>query len=213
VSACACLKRLLERQGQRELSAAHLFAAGVPLAPSLDEKQMLARHCLDELGHFEQIAAVAEEAGAGDLMAATAKRVASLPIPGSWLEMVVVGVSYDSAVYFQLRAYAAAPDARVADLAVRVTADERDHLAAAEAALMDLAKAETEFSARLGSHVERWLPLALANFDGPDVEVPGCPDGPHLSLTANAEAKSGYLSSMARLFVPLGVPATRFSET
>lgn len=213
MSTCACIRRLLERLGQRELSAAHLFASGVPLAPTLDEKQMLARHCLDELGHFEHVAAVAEEHGTSDLLSVISKRTGLLPIPSSWFEMVVVSISFDRAVYFQLRAYALAPDERVAQLAVRITADEQEHLAAAQMALTDLVEREADFSAELNRHIERWLPLALACFDGAEADDPACPSGPHVSESANRQARSNYLSSLADALVPLGVPRARFTES
>ena len=206
--ACACLQALLERQGYRELAAVQLFSSGVALAPTLDEKQMLARHCLDELEHFEIIATLLEEQGGGDLMSRVSPRVAELPSPETWLEMVVVGILFDRAVYYQLRAYAAAPDARVAELAVRVIADEQEHIAASQAALRDLGKREPDFVHRLSTAVDRWLPTSLACFD--DEALPACPAGPHVSSEARDVALRTYRESLAELLGPQGVSPERF---
>lgn len=207
-ASCGCFEALLERQGYRELAAAHLFSSGVALAPALDEKQMLARHCLDELEHFEAISAALDELTGADLMTRVAPRVAELPRPESWLEMVVVGILFDRAVYHQLRAYAAAPDARVAELAVRVIADEQEHIAASQAALRDLGKREPDFARRLTVAVERWLPTSLACFD--DEALPACPRGPHVSTEARQLAVRTYREGLAELLVSQGVPADRF---
>jgi 1,2-phenylacetyl-CoA epoxidase catalytic subunit len=202
----------LERLGYRELAAAHLFATGVRLAPTLDDKQMFARHCLDELGHFEQIAARLEELGGGELLARVSPRVLALPMPSSWLEMVVVGSLFDRAVYHQLRAYDSAPDARVKELAQRVIADEQEHLAANQAALADLAGKEPEFSARVSESVGRWLPLALECFDGPESADPPCSRAPHTSLEAARAARREYLRRVRRTLEPSGVPSGLFAE-
>lgn len=208
--ACGCLEALLERQGYRELAAAQLFASGVALAPTLDEKQMLARHCLDELEHFEIIATLLEELGGEDLMSRVSPRVAELASPETWLEMVVVGILFDRAVYYQLRAYAAAPDVRVAELAVRVIADEQEHIAASQAALRDLGKREPDFARRLSAAVDRWLPTSLGCFD--DEALPDCPAGPHVSSDARNVALRTYRESLADLLGPQGVSPDRFRD-
>jgi len=205
---CGCFGALLERQGYRELAAAHLFSSGVVLAPTLDEKQMLARHCLDELEHFEIVATLLEEHGVADLLGRVAPRVAELPRPESWLEMVVVGLLFDRAVYYQLRAYAAAPDTRVAELAVRVIADEQEHIAAGQAALRDLGKREPDFARRLAAAVERWLPASLACFD--DDGAP-CASGPHVLCEARDLALRTYRESLVELLTPQGVPREHFA--
>jgi len=208
-SLCSCQRHLLERQGYRELAASHLFSMGVPLAPSLDEKQMLARHCLDELEHFEAVAMLHEEEGGEDLIGRVAEEVRALPRPETWLEMVVIGIVFDRAVYYQLRAYAAAPDPRVASFAVRVIADEQEHLSAGQSALSDLEKKGLGGQAELDALVARWLPHALACFDEP---LAGCPHGPHVSEAAQEEASKTYLASLAALLVPRGVAASRFAR-
>lgn len=206
---CGCLSALLERQGFRELAAAQLFSSGVALAPTLDEKQMLARHCLDELDHFEFIATEFELRGGGDLLSRVSPAVAVLPSPGSWLEMVAVGILFDRAVYFQLRAYAAAPDARVATIAVRVIADEQEHIAASQAALRDLGRREPDFVHRLSAAVDRWLPASLGCFD--DETPAACPFGPHVSSEARNLSLGAYRESLAKVLVPEGVAASRFA--
>lgn len=205
---CDCFRALLERQGYRELAAAHLLSSGVALAPVLDEKQMLARHCLDELEHFEVVAAALEAEGGGDLLAKVSPRVAELPRPETWLEMVVVGLLFDRAVYYQLRAYAAAPDQRVAEVAVRVIADEQEHIAAGQAALRELGKREHDFAKRLAAAVDRWLPASLACFD--DETPPACPVGPHVSVEARRVAERTYRESLAEILEAQGVAAGRF---
>jgi len=206
---CDCLLTLLERQGYRELAAAHLFSRGVVVAPTLDEKQMFARHCLDELGHFEQVAARYEEAGAGDLLSKVLPQVEALPLPSTWLEMVLVGISFDRAVYYQLRAYAAAPDRRVAELAVQVIADEHEHLAASQAALSDLAR-EPDGVKELGQLIDRWLPISKECFDSGPVGRADCPHGPHVSEEATATARRAYFESLEGVLGPRGISVSRF---
>ncbi|MBI3204359.1 MAG: phenylacetate-CoA oxygenase subunit PaaI [Polyangiaceae bacterium] len=206
---CGCFRALLERQGYRELAAAQLFSSGVALAPTLDEKQMLARHCLDELEHFEVIATELEDQGGGELLSRVTPAVAALPTVESWLEMVAVGILFDRAVYHQLRAYAAAPDARVAALAVRVIADEQEHIAASQAALRDLGRREPDFVHRLVAAVDRWLPASLACFD--DETPPACGAGPHVSVEARNLALRTYREGLSELLVPEGVPQGRFA--
>jgi 1,2-phenylacetyl-CoA epoxidase catalytic subunit len=208
--ACHCFARLCERQGYRELAAAELFSAAVPLAPTIDEKQMFARHCLDELGHFESVAVRYEEQVGQNLLVAVAPRLAELRRPGSWLEMVIVGLVFDRAVYYQLRSYAMASDPRVASLAVSVIADEQEHLAASQAALADLARQDKGLGERASELVRAWLPVALACFDGP--EAP-CPNGPHLSGEAALEARRRYFEDLASVLAPMGVPRELFEKS
>lgn len=196
---------MLERQGYRELAAAHLFSAGVSLAPTLDEKQMFARHCLDELGHFEQVAARYEELGHADLLSKVTPLLAKLPAPSSWPEMVLVGITFDRAVYYQLRAYTSAPDRRIADIAIKVLADEHEHLEASQAALAELSQQSGDMRQSLSKLLERWLPLSRDCFDGRELETRACPAGPHFSETAAAEARRAYAESLAQILTPRGV--------
>jgi 1,2-phenylacetyl-CoA epoxidase catalytic subunit len=210
-SSCDCFLRILERQGCRELAAAQLFSKGVALAPTLDEKQMFARHCLDELGHFEQVAARYEGEGGGDLLAKVRHEVDALPVPETWLEMVLVGIAFDRAVYYQLRAYAAAPDRRVAELAVQVIADEHEHLAASQAALSDLAQKRDDLAADLSRLVERWLPISRDCFDSGPIGSAECPNGPHVSVEATATARKAYFESLEAVLGPRGIAVQRYA--
>jgi hypothetical protein len=49
---CDTLLGMVARQARRELAIAHVFSTAVRLAPLLDDKQMLVRHCAEELEHF-----------------------------------------------------------------------------------------------------------------------------------------------------------------
>lgn len=202
---CECFSALLERQGYRELAAAQLFTAGVALAPTLDEKQMFARHCLDELGHFEQVATRYEELGHGDLLAKLRPELAKLPAPTSWPEMVLVGITFDRAVYYQLRAYTSAPDRRISDIAIKVLADEHEHLEASQAALEELMQEGGDLKSSLSKLLERWLPLSRNCFDGRELETRACPAGPHFSEAAAAESRKAYVESLERILTPRGV--------
>ena len=205
---CQCFARVCEEQGYREAAAAQLFSAAVPLAPTVDEKQMFARHCLDELEHFEAVSMQYDELGGEDFLGKVKARLEQLPKPESWLEMVVIGLVFDRAVYYQLRAYAMAPDKRIASMAVYVIADEQEHLAASQAALADIAHQDKDLGSRAASLLDRWLPLALACFDSAE---PACPHGPHLSEDASHAARRAYLDGLAAVLVPVGVPAERFA--
>ena len=205
---CQCFARVCEEQGFREAAAGQLFSAAVPLAPTLDEKQMFARHCLDELDHFEAVSTLYEEQGGEELLSKLRARLAALSKPESWLEMVIVGLVFDRAVYYQLRAYAMAPDKRIASMAVNVIADEQEHLAASQAALADIGRQDEKIGPLATDLVKRWLPTALACFDGPE---PACPHGPHRSEDAARAARRAYFDSLAAVLVPIGVPTELFS--
>lgn len=205
---CNCFARVCVEQGYREAAAAQLFSAAVPLAPTIDEKQMFARHCLDELEHYEAVSMQYDELGGEDLLGKVKDRLARLPKPESWLEMVIIGLVFDRAVYYQLRAYAMAPDKRIASMAVYVIADEQEHLAASQAALADIAHEDKALAERAGVLLDRWLPIALACFDGPE---PECPHGPHLSTDALDAARRAYFDGLAAVLVPVGIAAERFA--
>jgi 1,2-phenylacetyl-CoA epoxidase catalytic subunit len=109
----AKLLTILERQGYRELVAAHLFAGGVRMAPSIDEKQMLVQHSAEELAHFELVAALYEQVCGRSLYEVIAARTESFPGAASWPELVVAAYLVDHAAAVQLEAYRAFGDARL----------------------------------------------------------------------------------------------------
>src|ERR1700742_3119720 len=96
------LVEILERQGYRELVSAHLFAGAVLLAPTIDDKHMLAEHAREELAHFEVVATLYEKVAGRGLFDAVSARAAMMPSPSSWLEAAVAGYLVDRAAAVQL---------------------------------------------------------------------------------------------------------------
>jgi 1,2-phenylacetyl-CoA epoxidase catalytic subunit len=161
------LLKILENQGARELVSAHLFATGVPLAPTIDDKHMLADHAREELAHFEVIAALYERIAGHGLYEAVSARPGQVPTPTSWLESAVAGYLVDRAASVQLLEYKKLEDPRLDKVIEQILEHEHEHQSAAETALLDqcrIAGAQTaarEFAAK-------WYPIALGVLDGPD---------------------------------------------
>lgn len=161
----AKLLEVLERQGYRELVSAHLFAGGVRVAPSIDDKHMLVQHASEELAHFELVASTYEETSGHNLYETVASRAETMPIPGSWPEVVVAAYLVDHAAAIQLGAYQQLGDKRLLGLIRKIVDHEHEHKTAAETALRDLCQdaGRKELARR---HLARWYPLACAVMDG-----------------------------------------------
>lgn len=155
------LARVMERQGRQELAAAHLFASTLPLAPTLDDKLLLVDHAREELLHFEAIAGVYEELGAGDLFKAVAAAASNLPAPRSWVEAVVVACFFDRAPQFAFDAFRSSSYAPLANVVARIVDDEIDHQAAAEKTLADLCAMSPQNRELAQDCVNRWLPICV----------------------------------------------------
>lgn len=158
--------RILESQGYRELVSAHLFATGVALAPTIDDKHMLADHAREELAHFEVVATLYEKIAGRGLYDVVSARAASVPSPGSWLEAAVAGYLVDRAASVQLAEYRALTDARLDPVIHQILEHEHEHQTAAETALLDQCREGSAASASVGLHVARWYPLAVSVLDG-----------------------------------------------
>lgn len=161
----AVLGRLLEGQGYRELAAAYLFCAGLPLAPTPDDKLMLAEQVNDELGHFDAAAAAYSEAGLGDLLASVEQRARELPAPSSWPEMVVAQFLFDRAGYFQLKSHLDVTYPAYAQMVRKILAGEEHHQAACEARLRELHGSQPRALGAAEGYVERWLRLSIRSFE------------------------------------------------
>jgi 1,2-phenylacetyl-CoA epoxidase catalytic subunit len=173
---------ILERQGFRELVSAHLFAAGVTFAPTIDDKHMLAEHAQEELGHFELVAALHDQISGRSLFDIASRRAAEVPVPGTWLEAAVAGYLVDRAASTQLREYLRVGDPRL-DVVVReIHEHEHEHQVAAETALLDQVRDNPSIADVVRPHVERWYRIALSVLDGPP--------GPEAERVAAAFASS-----------------------
>ena len=159
------LCQILENQGYRELVSAHLFAGGVSLAPTIDDKHMLAEHAREELVHFEFVSALYEQVSGKSLYDAVARRAAEMPAPASWLEAAVAGYLVDRAASVQLAAYKKLGDSRIEALIHKILDHEHEHQSAAETALLDQCRGKTEAATPAMRHVERWYPLARGVLD------------------------------------------------
>jgi 1,2-phenylacetyl-CoA epoxidase catalytic subunit len=157
---------LLERQGFRELVSAHLFAAGVLLAPSIDDKHMLADHAREELGHFEVVAALYEKLTDRPLHEAVRERAAAVPAPATWLEAAVAGFLIDRAAASQLLEYKNTDDARVSSIIDEITEHEHEHMSATGTALLDQCRGKPQAAKAAQAHLARWFEIAESLLDG-----------------------------------------------
>lgn len=165
----ARLLRLLENQGLRELVSAHLFANAVALAPTLDDKHMLADHAREELAHFERVALVYEEVGGASLFDAVGARAARVPLPASWLEAAVAGYLIDRAAAVQLAAYRGQPDPQLAAMIAGILEHENEHLEAAEVTLREQCRPAAARE-QAAAFVERWFARGVELLDDGDPE-------------------------------------------
>lgn len=161
----AKLLEVLERQGYRELVSAHLFAGGVRVAPTIDDKHMLAEHAREELSHFEVVAAVYDQVAGKNLYETVAPRAQEMPVPASWLETTVAAYLVDRAAAAQLAAYQKLGDARLEAMIHKILDHEHEHQAAAETALLDQCRGTAGGASLARQHVERWYPLARSVMD------------------------------------------------
>lgn len=181
--------RLLESQGFRELVSAHLFAAGVSFAPTIDDKHKLAEHAQEELRHFEVVAALHDKLAGRALFELAARRAAEVPMPMTWLEAAVAGYLVDRAASMQLREYTKVGDLRLEAVVREIHEHEHEHQAAAETALLDQVRDNPSIAGAMRAHVARWYQIALSLLDGPS--------GPDADRVAAAFAASvrGTLSA------------------
>lgn len=166
----AIVAQLLVSQGYRELAAAYVFGASLRLAPSLDDKMLLADQVREELEHFEAVAALYEDVRAGDLLSAVGERAADVPLPGSWIEVAVCQFLFDRAGKFQIQEYRSSSYAPYAEIVGTILADEEGHGAAGEATVRDLCQADhpdPAFRPLAQVHFERWLRTSLLSFGRP----------------------------------------------
>jgi 1,2-phenylacetyl-CoA epoxidase catalytic subunit len=159
------LRRILENQAYRELISAHVFAMGVPLAPTIDDKQMLANHAREELHHFEVVSTCYEDLGGQRLFETVSPRTHDAPVPRSWLETAVAGYLFDRAVAVQLAAYKKLGDSRLEKLVDEILEHEHEHQAAAESALLDECRSNPASVKAAGSHVAYWFRVAVDVLD------------------------------------------------
>lgn len=162
---------LLEAQGYRELIAADTLASAIRLAPSLDDKVLLAHQVREELEHFEAVAGLYEEIEGGDLFEVVRPRLAEVPEPGSWLEAVVVQCLVCRAGRFHLRQHPWPAYLPFADIARKIVADEEEHQTTADGLLRDLCRDEPGNVRAAETHLETWLHPTLLSFRSPDAQV------------------------------------------
>jgi len=160
----ARLLHVLESQGYRELISAHLFANGVRVAPSIDDKHMLVEHAGEELAHFEIVASLYEQVSGRNLYEAVAARAEALPVPASWLEVAVAAYLVDRAASVQLAAYEALGDAQLSRLIHKILDHEHEHQTAAQTALRDQCQSAAD-QARAQPLVDRWYALAQSTME------------------------------------------------
>jgi len=156
--------RSLERQGYRELAAAYMWAAGVPLAPTPDDKLLLSAHLNEELHHFELAANLYEAVRGAELAPVVERRARALPMPESWMEVAMVQCVFDRAGTFQLREFQRSRFQPHAKMITQILAEEDGHSAAGDAALRDLAEQPEWEPDAAQSCFHKWLRLALLSF-------------------------------------------------
>ena len=193
----------LENQGYRELTAAHLLCAGVTLAPTVDDKQMLAAHVGEELSHFETIASVYEELGGGDLLALLQDRLGSLAPPTSWPEMVVAALLFDLSVYHQLLTYRELSHIVLRRVVDSGLSNEHAHQRAAEAMFVDMVRTGPQ-DMDLGLAIARWLDFALATLDDAP-RMGASPAAPEHTTQQGADPAQTFVADVARILASVGL--------
>ncbi len=157
----------LEAQGCRELAAAYMAAAGIPLAPTIDDKILLHGYVAEELSHFERCADQYAWLGLGDLLARVEPRARALPTPKSWPELCIALFFFDRACTAHLLNHLSSRFRPLAELARGMAGEEVAHGAATAAALREACNTE-ESKREAQRHVDRWLRVALASLGRPD---------------------------------------------
>jgi 1,2-phenylacetyl-CoA epoxidase catalytic subunit len=173
-------------------------------APGVDEKMLLMEQAMEDLEHFEGIAALYADLGAGDLFSAVAKRASDLPPPRSWAELCLAQLLIARAAAVQLSAHRASTYAPFTDIVARLLATEEKHAAAAEAALRAVC-ATRDVAAEAQSALERWLHVALLSFGRP--RTAGGAKAIALGLKArdSAELSRDFLAGLTPLFEACGL--------
>jgi 1,2-phenylacetyl-CoA epoxidase catalytic subunit len=191
---------LLEAQGYRELIAADMLASAVHLAPSLDDRVVLAHQVCEELEHFEAVAGLYEEIEGGDLFEIVRRRLSEVPEPSSWLEAVVVQCLVCRAGRFHLRQHPWPGYLPFADIARRIVEDEEEHQAAADGVLRDLCR-DSDANARDAEvHMQRWLLPTLASFHTDTRH-----DGESVAATEARDVKRDFLRDVRVLAATCGI--------
>lgn len=195
------MKSLLERQGYRELVSANLFASGVALAPTLEDKLMLAEHSREELHHLELVAEAYEELTGRDLMEVIRPKAAEVPVPAEWNEMVIAGFLFDRAVFVQVERYRAYAGHDVSALATRLVEREDEHQSALDAALIDLRKSPAWSGKTVQQHIEKWYAVAAEALD-PIESFAEARDEP---MPESADVTGEYAASVGPTIIACGL--------
>jgi hypothetical protein len=180
-------------------------------APSVDDKQVFARHALEELEHFETVGSLYEELVGENLLDVVRARVEKVPFPGSWEELVIGALLFDRANFHQLRT--AASKIHCVRMAERLLRDEPDHLAASEA-LAELSRLPEPLGA-VRYHAATWLSVAQRSFDDKSEDLPQPRPAPAARRFARAERDLRACcpqSARSSLVGPLASSATRQQE-
>ncbi|GIX48999.1 MAG: hypothetical protein KatS3mg131_3210 [Candidatus Tectimicrobiota bacterium] len=160
------VQQLLESQGYREIMAANLFGHALKYIPDLRTKRLVAQQLVEELEHFEAVAALYAEVAGGDLYAAVSDRLSRIPYPESWLELAMAQFLFDRAGEFHLREYRTCSYAPYARIIAKILDEEAGHEGFGEQVVRRFCTdpARREEAQQLFT---KWLRVALLSFGRP----------------------------------------------
>lgn len=167
------LKGLLYRLADDELIIGHRHTEWTGTAPILEEDIALSSIGQDEIGHAQAYYTLLSELGEGDademafLRRATDFRNAQLcELPkGNWADMVARQFFYDTAESVRLAALTESRFAPLAQLARKLSGEEKYHLLHGRTWINHLGHGTAESRARLQKALETAYPFALALFE------------------------------------------------
>jgi hypothetical protein len=157
-TACDAVQQRLCCSAVRQLATVQAYAAAVVHAPSLDERLCAVERAREELERLEQLVELFRERFASELLTLVADEAAGLATPGSWLEACAAQLALSLAARIDL----CAPEAPRSPLTRAALAEETEHLAAARAALEDIADMEQFCAEEALGCLQRWREVALA---------------------------------------------------
>lgn len=155
------MQRRLCCNAVRQLATVQAYAAAVVHAPSLDERLCAVERAREELERLEQLVELFRERFESEVLALVADETARLATPGSWLEACSAQLALSLAARVDL-CQPAGGDAALPLLTRDALAEETEHLAAARAALEDIADMEQFRADEALGCVQRWRDVALA---------------------------------------------------
>jgi ring-1,2-phenylacetyl-CoA epoxidase subunit PaaA len=163
--------QMMRSQAWRELSAAHLFGAGLALVPDLKTLKFISWHIQEETEHYAVVARLYEEHAGESLEAWVNAKLATRPVPmaGSLLELGVAQWLYDRGGFWQLREYEESSWRPYAEVVSKIVREEKGHQEHGQRIAVPLLRAERDRD-RAQAVFDAWLRQGLICLGRPHSE-------------------------------------------